>query len=316
MSKYNIEGNIDFYTELYSSLDIDDTLDSNDSNICLITNQPLTDYYVTMKCGHKFNYIPIYKDIVNHKQKFNTMEGVHGKLEKNQIRCPYCRKKQDSLLPYYEDLQLPKIYGVNSYDNTITNTIIHKNTSCPCSYKYHNEHFNPNLPESDTNMKYLDKKCNHYINNTKIQIYNPLDPSNPINFGDDSFYCYKHKKDMITKYKLEQKLKQKLAAQLAKQKAKEEIKLAKQKAKEEIKISKQLEKQKLKEEKVNSSQLNNVNEIIGESIITTDASFNENITINGCIAIIKYGQNKGKHCGCKIKINNMCIRHSKIVENI
>jgi hypothetical protein len=66
---YNIEGNINFYEELYKSLDTEDKQDNND--YCLISNQPLVENYVTMSCGHKFNYQPLFYDILNHKKKFN-----------------------------------------------------------------------------------------------------------------------------------------------------------------------------------------------------------------------------------------------------
>ena len=111
---YNIEGNIDFFNELYKSLDIDD--DTQNENICLITNEPLTDNYVHLQCHHKFNYIAIYNDIKNHKQKFNSFEGLKSQLLPHEIRCPYCRNKQTGLLPYYEELGLPKLHGVNYLD--------------------------------------------------------------------------------------------------------------------------------------------------------------------------------------------------------
>ena len=38
-----------------------------------------------MECGHKFNYLPLFNDIKNHKQKFNGMEGTSSKLDLNQI---------------------------------------------------------------------------------------------------------------------------------------------------------------------------------------------------------------------------------------
>ena len=57
--KYKIEGNIDFFSELYKSLDEDDST-GEDENTCLITNEPLTDRYVKMKCGHSFNYLPFF----------------------------------------------------------------------------------------------------------------------------------------------------------------------------------------------------------------------------------------------------------------
>ena len=75
--KYNIEGNIDFFAELYKSLDDEDNQNktAEDDNLCLITNQPLTEKYVELNCSHKFNYIPLYNDIYNHKKKYNNMEG-------------------------------------------------------------------------------------------------------------------------------------------------------------------------------------------------------------------------------------------------
>jgi hypothetical protein len=45
------------------------------------------------------------------------MEGINMRLNNVEIRCPYCRKKQTGLLPYYEELGLEKINGVNSTYN-------------------------------------------------------------------------------------------------------------------------------------------------------------------------------------------------------
>ena len=68
MSKYLIEGGIDFYSELYKSLDDNNNdADNDDENICLITNAPLMEKFVTLKCKHKFNYVPLFKDIMNRR---------------------------------------------------------------------------------------------------------------------------------------------------------------------------------------------------------------------------------------------------------
>ena len=154
MVKYNKEGGLDFYAELYKSLDIEEA--EEDENKCLITNQPLTDKYVTMECGHKFNYIPLFNDLVNHKTKFNFMEGTFSKLTTNEIRCPYCRTKQNYLLPYYQEFGLAKVNGVNFYDPNVKPTysngtyILHK-----CEYQYHNPNYDISIPETSTNSKYL-----------------------------------------------------------------------------------------------------------------------------------------------------------------
>ena len=47
MSKYIIEGGINFYEELYKSLDKNDTKE-DEEELCQITGLPLIDRYVTM----------------------------------------------------------------------------------------------------------------------------------------------------------------------------------------------------------------------------------------------------------------------------
>jgi hypothetical protein len=305
MNKYNIEGGIDFYAELYKSLDIDEDEENqeDDKNKCLITNQLLTEKHVILKCGHKFNYIPLYNDLLNHKQKFNQMEGSN-RLHKNQIRCPYCRKKQTELLPYYEELGLKKVNGVNFYDPSIIETCSNNHFNYhyeKCKYQIKSPNFDETKPESETNKKYY--TCNiGYA--TTIQLYNQDNPSQPINYGDENCYCYSHKKIMIKQYKTEEK-----------QKAKELEKAAKQKIKDEAKAAKELEKQKIKEEKQKAKEATKIskkkpveNVVLGPSDVVLE--------IEGCVQILKTGPNKGKPCGCKISAENLCGRHFKIVHNI
>jgi sporadic carbohydrate cluster protein (TIGR04323 family) len=163
MSKYNIEGGIDFFAELYKSLDIEENGEKTeeDNNVCLITNQPLEDKFVQLICGHKFNYKPLYIDIKNHKQKFNNYEGHTSKLKLNEIRCPYCRTKQNTVLPYYEELGLKKINGVNMFDPSLI-------------LKYYNSN------------NYIYPKCCYLIPNPKYNIIDGssnvvVDASNNIN---------------------------------------------------------------------------------------------------------------------------------------
>ena len=139
MKKYKTEDNIDFFNELYKSLDEkEDTLKTEaDDDKCLITNQQLTDKFVKLNCGHKFNYIPLFNDVKNHKIKFNSLEGNGSVLKENEIRCPYCRKKQSSVLPYYEELLLEKINGVNHYDASNSNVgCFLSQNGCQFTYKY------------------------------------------------------------------------------------------------------------------------------------------------------------------------------------
>lgn len=104
---YNTSG-IDFYAELYSSLDNEE---ESNKMVCLITDEALTEKHVVLQCGHKFNYLALFNDIKAHKSKLNSLEANYVKI--NEIRCPYCRARQNSLLPYYPELGLPQIIGVN-----------------------------------------------------------------------------------------------------------------------------------------------------------------------------------------------------------
>ena len=105
--KYNIEGNVDFYSEINNIT----TDTNNNTNTCLISGEPLSQYYQTLQCGHSFNYIPLYLYVKQSKYKFNHLEYTPLKL--NQIKCPYCRNIQNELLPYFDELDFPKVPGVN-----------------------------------------------------------------------------------------------------------------------------------------------------------------------------------------------------------
>ena len=315
MNKYKIEGNINFYEELYKSLDEDENQHKTeeDNNNCLITNQPLVTHYVQLICGHKFNYIPLFNDILNHKNKFNSMES-NGRLGINDVRCPYCRKKQHSLLQYIEELKLPKIHGVNYVDESkIISNEVQSNKFKTCEYKQLNPNYNSEQDDSFENKKYVSclsigTKINHY--DVAVE-----------NYGDDKHYCWFHKKQMIKMYK----------TQIANKK-KEEIKQAKIQLKNNLKLEKEIAKQKAKDDKIKEKNekkqkkepiiLENTNII---SIVDVDNTvlgplnivFSTTNTSNtGCIEILKTGVKKGSVCGCKIVEQNMCKRHYKKDKNV
>ena len=89
---YIIEGDIDFWNELN-----DDSEDKDKIEKCLLTNAPLSRNYITLPCSHKFNYKPLYNEIIHSKnyQKYNKFP-----LKNYQIRCPYCRTRHQKLLPW------------------------------------------------------------------------------------------------------------------------------------------------------------------------------------------------------------------------
>ncbi len=325
MKKYSVEGDIDFFAELYKSLDEEEIKNKteDDDNICLITKKPLTDNFVEMSCGHKFNYIPLYYDILNHKKKFNNMEGSTTRLKQNEIRCPYCRKRSVGLLPHYEGSSLPKVSGVNYLDpnyNAETDTIPTSSYYKKCEFLTPNIYFNfasenvveiynPSLNLED--CKYV--KCNHMgtqFNHEQILEFSI----------DDKYYCWNHKKiviknnkklkaDKIKQEKLKLKEETKQKANEEKLKLKEKEKEEKLKLKEELKKSVQLAKMNKKTKTtVNNNNLDNDNVVISSSAVENVVEPN-NILL--CQEILKSGKNKGSPCGDKIFENNLCKRHNK-----
>lgn len=123
MEKYKIEGNINFQEELYKMLDEES---DDEEQLCQITRLPLKDKYVTLECKHHFNYDSLYREICKQKYEFKTYEPKSLSKKDLQkfrdskldyfIKCPYCRNIQFTVLPYYKELSLKKIYGINSLD--------------------------------------------------------------------------------------------------------------------------------------------------------------------------------------------------------
>jgi hypothetical protein len=303
MNKYNIEGGINFFDELYKSLD-NETSDL-DNDKCLITNETLKEFYVKLECGHKFNYIPLYNDLINYKKKFNYLECSSGKLSLKEIRCPFCRNKQNKLLPYHYELGLKKVNGINHYIYTVEQS----NYCDKCQYQNKNLDFDNSKPVSESNKEFI--KCNNSFS-SKICIHNPNDTSEPITYNDNNFYCHKHKKIMIKNYKIEEKTKEKEKVKKEKEYAKKLKQEEAKKLKDDAKKLKQEEAKKLKESaKKSVKKIHEKNIVLGPSNIQLETLLQE-----GCIQNLKTGPNKGKQCCCKIHSDNLCLRHYKLVNNI
>lgn len=107
---YKIEGGINFYKELLDEHEASTTTTDD----CLLTNRPLECGYIELPCGHKFNFFPLYTEILYQKtnpafvnNKYNTQ------ISKDKIKCPYCRTiHSNSLLPYIVNEK--RIIGINS----------------------------------------------------------------------------------------------------------------------------------------------------------------------------------------------------------
>ena len=121
-------------------------------NSCLLTKEPLNDIHVNLNCGHKFNYIPLYKEVVIQKTSAGmTTNGYYNSctLRLNEMKCPYCRRVQDKLLPFLNYDNIKKLRGVNAPEslcmkvrvceyietanNKRKNTKKKKSDSCECN---------------------------------------------------------------------------------------------------------------------------------------------------------------------------------------
>lgn len=160
------------------------------------------------------------------------MESRNGSLHNNEIRCPYCRNKQTGVLPYYEDLSLLKVNGVNYYDPNIDNT----HNYAKCDFLTPKVVFDNNneLEESTNSVQTKFTKC--YLYGSKII---------GENYGDNKNYCYYHKKIIIKSKKKELLEKKKEENKIMKEEEKLKFKEQKQVLKEVKKLLKE-EKQKRK----------------------------------------------------------------------
>ena len=294
MKKYNIEGGINFFDELYKSLD---NKNIEEDNLCLITNQVLVDKFVELNCGHKFNYLPLYNDIYNHKKKFNNMEGLSSSLKLNEIRCPYCRTKQSNVLPYYKELIPEKINGVNYYDENMNPS----NTNIKISNYFHGK----------CEYEILYDLSNNLLSNNVPKICN----TTYVTKLDNKTYCCFHNSIMIRKKKKEILLKEKEQKNKIKEELKQKEKEEKKKMKEDLKQKEKEENNKMKlltKENKKNKLTNELNLIDEENIIISP---NIIVTKEGCSQILKCGINKGKQCGLNILSDCLCKRHYNLKNN-
>jgi hypothetical protein len=288
--KYIVEGDINFYETLIKSLDNES---DDEELLCKISGFPLEENVVTLECNHKFNYYALYNEINKQKYEFKTYE-TFSLPSKDQlkmrelkvdyfIKCPYCRNVQFTILPYYEEMGLKKLYGINSLDYT------HKNVYGTNDYEvhYYGIKFKKGICCENENNFICKSKYVAFIPNTELS------------------YCTFHYRNCLKKYKLKEK-QQKLDE---KKKQKDESLVARQKLFEEknlVRAEKGLPPLKtLPRIKPVLKNIIEPGQPIGQYIPEDEQN-----TIVGCKMILKTGPNKGKPCGCKkIKENNLCKRH-------
>lgn len=284
MKNYIIEGGIDFYAELYGSLDNKDIGDTN-NNVCLITDEPLEANSITLTCNHKFNYVPLYKDLVNHKRKFNTMESS-GALKPGEIRCPYCRHKQNFVLPYYEELCLPKVSGINEvYKYEPPTPSPYYNNIKKCDFV---ETF-PFLQDVSAADNLVTLSCKKY--GYKFAGFEEGDEHS------GKYYCCEHKRVVTKKHKQDVRDKLKASKEAEKKLKKEEALKAKDEAMKQKKLLKA------------DSKVNDKSKAKIETLVENVYSDENTIVCVGCQQYLVSGPRKGLQCNLNIFQDDRCKRH-------
>lgn len=107
----------DFFNKLKYMTQCNESIENvNIDSCCLLTKEALNDIHVTLNCSHKFNYIPLYKEVVIQKTSAGmTTNGYYNSctLRLNEMKCPYCRRVQDKLLPFLNYDDVKRLRGVN-----------------------------------------------------------------------------------------------------------------------------------------------------------------------------------------------------------
>jgi hypothetical protein len=172
MNKYILEEDIDFFSEINKSINLENEENSKNeenNNICLITQENLQDNAIKLSCNHYFNYIPLLKEIFS--QKFVTNYYKKYNSIKKKIICPYCRNEnQNFFIPFVEELYDIKVFGLNT-DNPF----------------YTLDVFSSNKVLSNLTLEKI-KKC-EYITESGIQCNKPFCFKSYLNIP----YCKMHR---------------------------------------------------------------------------------------------------------------------------
>ena len=108
-------------------------------NTCLITNVPLNLFHISLECGHKFNYEPLYQEVLRQKGRLG-IHNYHEKIGMHQIKCPYCRTLTNRLLPCVgQHPVIKRLVGVNAPADMSMPGIECSHTKCEVNAFYEHE---------------------------------------------------------------------------------------------------------------------------------------------------------------------------------
>jgi hypothetical protein len=194
----------DFFTQLKNILNRnpnDETnnhdeirLDDDENNYCLLTKEPLDDIHIKLTCGHKFNYVPLYREVVMQKTTGMSSTGYYysHSLKRNEIKCPYCRTVQDKLLPYLEYDGVNKTIGVNQ-PKTLSMSVQ------TCSHIEYKKGKKQSSQQSSTCCKEQSSTCCKEQSSTCCKEQSSTCcKENAIHFLNGAYLCKKHSLNITT----------------------------------------------------------------------------------------------------------------------
>lgn len=120
--------------------------------ICLISKEPLEEYNLKLPCGHVFNYISLYKEVIMQKKNPSL------RLKKYQIQCPYCRTIINNILPYINHSEVKRIIGINSPEKYVLKQHI-------CQYRFISGKFKGHICNKQCSFNYCPEHLTIINNN-------------------------------------------------------------------------------------------------------------------------------------------------------
>lgn len=148
MQKYEVEddSHVDFFAALKNLKSSPSQAETSDKEVCLITHTPLDAFHVKLVCGHKFNYVPLYQEVLRQKGRIGTigMNHYYEKIGMNQIKCPYCRGMNNSLLPFIGNNPHPiikRLISINAPASLCMAGVPCNHTKCSSNAFYQHDEF-------------------------------------------------------------------------------------------------------------------------------------------------------------------------------
>jgi hypothetical protein len=199
---YCIPSGFNFYEELEKEINKNNESNNESNNqnntiknnaiddTCLIDGSKLIkESFIELNCGHKFNYINLLNDVKEDKysrsKNYSYYSNAYNKLNDNQLRCPYCRQIQESILPYFPEIIPDKIRYVNypvyltmgNYEcDYIFKTGKNKASKCgrKCYRKQCHQHYKPTISYDNVERTEESLKKHTMIELRKIAKYHGL----------------------------------------------------------------------------------------------------------------------------------------------